>query len=102
MHNKEWLEVVDEDEAEEYQDAVALNNAMASLHMNQPLDAAALDDGHDLDDRGAGEYGGTANYGIEAGYGESSFVGVSLSISDGHVAFAHGGWPASLPTWRPT
>ena len=30
MHNKEWLEVVDEDEAEEYQDAVALNNAMGA------------------------------------------------------------------------
>ena len=29
MHNQEWLEVVDEDEAEEYQDAVALNSAMA-------------------------------------------------------------------------
>ena len=43
MHNKEWLEVVDEDEAEEYQDAVALNNAMASLHQ-QPLDASALQD----------------------------------------------------------
>jgi len=46
MYNKEWLEVVDEDEAEEYRDAVALNNAMASLHMNQPLDVAALDDAH--------------------------------------------------------
>ena len=62
MHNKEWLEVVDEDEAEEYQDAVALNNAMASLHMNQPLDAAALDDtGFD-----AAGYGGADGYG---GYG---------------------------------
>ena len=24
MHNKEWLEVIDEDEAEEYEDAVEL------------------------------------------------------------------------------
>jgi len=40
------VQVVDEDEAEEYRDAVALNNAMATLHMNQPLDAAALDDAH--------------------------------------------------------
>jgi hypothetical protein len=40
------MQVVDEDEAEEYRDAVALNNAMASLHMNQPLDAPAVDDVH--------------------------------------------------------
>lgn len=78
MHNKEWLEVVDEDEAEEYQDAVALNNAMASLHQ-QPLDASALDDAGldddagELDDSydaaalaGAREYGDIAasNYGV--------------------------------------
>ena len=35
MHNKEWLEAVDEDEAEEYQDAVALNNAMSSFNIDQ-------------------------------------------------------------------
>ena len=44
MHNKEWLEVIDEDEAEEYEDAVALNNAMSHLQLNQPLDASQLDD----------------------------------------------------------
>jgi hypothetical protein len=42
-HNQEWLDVVDEDEAEEYQDAVALNSAMQSLHLQQPLDASQLD-----------------------------------------------------------
>ena len=83
MHNKEWLEVVDEDEAEEYQDAVALNNAMASLHQ-QPLDASALDDAGlddpagELDDSydvaptpGTCDYGDMAAgaYGTAAGYG---------------------------------
>ena len=43
MHNHQWLELVDEDEAEEYQDAVALNNAMQSLHLNAPLDASQLE-----------------------------------------------------------
>jgi len=43
MHNHEWLEVVDEDEAEEYQDALALSNAVHSLHVDGPLDAAHLE-----------------------------------------------------------
>ena len=47
MHNKEWLEVIDEDEAEEYEDAVALNNAMSTLQYNQPLDASQLGDDDD-------------------------------------------------------
>ena len=70
MHNKEWLEVVDEDEAEEYQDAVALNNAMASLHMNQPLDAAALDDAGYADEAGyGGAYGDPGLDGADFGAG---------------------------------
>jgi len=94
MHNKEWLEVVDEDEAEEYQDAVALNNAMASLHMNQPLDAAALDDaGYGEDGYGDDEYGvgldaadyGTGGVGYPGGYDPNA---------DGYDAYAVGG-PAS-------
>ena len=76
MHNKEWLEVIDEDEAEEYEDAVALNNAMSSLQFNQPLDASQLDeDGYDgmdppspaedsMDSMGAGGYG----YGAHPAY----------------------------------
>jgi len=49
MHNSQWLELVDEDEAEEYQDALALNNAMQSLHLQAPLDASQLD-GDDYED----------------------------------------------------
>ncbi|EOD34835.1 hypothetical protein EMIHUDRAFT_228100 [Emiliania huxleyi CCMP1516] len=44
-HNHEWLAVVDEDEAEEYQDALALNNAVKSLRENAPLDASLLGKG---------------------------------------------------------
>jgi len=43
LHNQQWLELVDEDEAEEYQDALALNNAMQSLHLQAPLDASQLE-----------------------------------------------------------
>jgi len=80
MHNKEWLEVVDEDEAEEYQDAVALNNAMASLHMNQPLDAAALDDA------GYGDEGYGAPYGsgldsADYGTGGIGYAGVPAAAA---------------------
>ena len=87
MHNKEWLEVVDEDEAEEYQDAVALNNAMASLHHQQPLDASALDDAGDLDDSydvaatpGTCDYSdvaGGAYAAATAGYGADDHYGGS-------------------------
>ena len=33
MHNKEWLEVIDEDEAEEYEDAVELT----TYQLTRPL-----------------------------------------------------------------
>jgi len=49
MHNHQWLELVDEDEAEEYHDALALNNA---LQLNAPLDASQLGDEY-LADHGA-------------------------------------------------
>ena len=42
--NPDPNQVIDEDEAEEYEDAVALNNAMSHLQLNQPLDASQLDD----------------------------------------------------------
>jgi len=68
MHNKEWLDAVDEDEVEEYQDALALNSAMTNLQvgqgsevcsesyeehgdsaprLRQPLDASQLEDEYD-------------------------------------------------------
>ena len=46
-HNREWLEIVDEDEAEEYEDALALSEAVGSLRINAPLDAAQLERGVD-------------------------------------------------------
>ena len=73
MHNKEWLEVIDEDEAEEYEDAVALNNAMSTMQINSPNamhDVGEIDDGYDGGggyDYGGGEYspgdGGGGGYG---------------------------------------
>ena len=112
MHNKEWLEVVDEDEAEEYQDAVALNNAMASLH-NQPLDAGALEGGEDDGayaaempigyGTGAGLYGGYGDGGaIDLGepddggpYGGPGVVGGSyMDAARVYGAYGGGGYGA--------
>jgi len=92
MHNKEWLEVVDEDEAEEYQDAVALNNAMASLHQ-QPLDASALDDAGLDDDGGELEDSynvpttpGTYDYADVAGYGGGGMGMGGVGVGDPYGA----------------
>ena len=69
MHNKEWLEVIDEDEAEEYEDAVALNNAMSHLQLNQPLDASQLE----LDDDGMEPPSPAEDSFEEQGYGEQGY-----------------------------
>ena len=88
MHNKEWLEVVDEDEAEEYQDAVALNNAMASLHMNQPLDAAALDDAGYADEAGyGGAYGDSGLDGADFGAGGDGYGADAAGARGGYSAY---------------
>ena len=90
MHNKEWLEVVDEDEAEEYQDAVALNNAMASLH-SQPLDAGALDGADDADDIGGYAPEMPIGYGTGAGLYGGYGDGGAIDLGEPDDAGPYGG-----------
>ena len=74
-------------EAEEYQDAVALNNAMASLHMNQPLDAAALDDAGYADEAGyGGAYGDPGLDGADFGAGGDGY-GAEAMGTRGYSAY---------------
>ena len=98
MHNREWLEVVDEDEAEEYNDAVALNDAMNSIHDEgplspggMPLDASQLDD----DEYGYGEGDSQASPGPEFDYGGGYDAPASGYCGAGAPASAYGGAPAA-------